>query len=151
MLTTLNDICKSKSEECSAAFRATNQSLLVIRKSSLLPYSHSSVRWTHWTGAQWFVCHHSSHSVILVCLTPFFHLPHRPQFSKLNSLTSVCIQTESLSHMGRRDIDTCETGALDNLHDRIDAEGSRDFFFHYMKICIFPLCTVVFSELGIVC
>jgi hypothetical protein len=53
--------------------------------------------------------------------------------------------------MGRRDIDTCETAALDNLGDRIDAEGSREFFFHYMKICIFPLCTVVFSELGIVC
>jgi hypothetical protein len=36
--------------------------------------------------------------------------------------------------MGRRNIDTCEIGALDNLHDKIDAEGNREFFFHYMKI-----------------
>jgi hypothetical protein len=31
--------------------------------------------------------------------------------------------------MGRRDIDTCEIGTLDNLHDKIDVEGSREFFF----------------------
>jgi hypothetical protein len=128
MLTPFNDIWKNKSEGCSVAFKAINQSL-VIRKNSLLPYSHNSVRWTHWIGAQWFVCHHSNHSVILVYLTPFFHLPHRPQFSKVNSLTCVFIQTESLSHMGRRNINTCETRALDNLHDRIDVEGSREFFF----------------------
>jgi hypothetical protein len=53
--------------------------------------------------------------------------------------------------MGRRDINTCEIGAPDNLHDRIDAKGSKEFFFHYMKICIFPLYTIVFSKLGIIC
>jgi hypothetical protein len=40
MLTPFNDIWKNKSEGCSVAFKAINQSL-VIRKISLLPYSHN--------------------------------------------------------------------------------------------------------------
>ncbi len=95
---------------------ATNQDFLVIRKSHILPYCYSSVWRTHGTVAEWSVCHHSSHSTLLVChMPPLFHLPHN--FTNSTKWLPFCVHEwrksgmskESHEQNGHRCIQNCSS------------------------------------------